>query len=125
MFEPIASLEGILSFLCFLFSFRMLLKIISPTKTRVIVLANADPKLAVIPFWLFNFCTKQFSPLLFSMLRKYSKELTKEYLEAVESKPGTKLSQMTFFLTHCVEVYKEVRERLENYFKENQVSDID
>jgi hypothetical protein len=122
MFALIANLEGIRSFFLFFIS-RILLKIMSPTKTRVIVLANADPKLAVVPFWLFNFCTKQFSPLLFSLLRQYSKELTKEYLEAVESKPGIVASEAR--INSYVEVYKEVKERLDNYFREAQESDVD
>lgn len=66
----------------------MLFKILSPTTTQAIVLSNADPKLNVVPNWLFNMCTKQFAPLLFDMLRSLAKDLNEDYKKAISEKPG-------------------------------------
>ncbi|MDP2439667.1 MAG: hypothetical protein Q8P67_28290 [archaeon] len=45
-----------------------LLRPVSPTQTQLIVMANADPQMAVIPYWLLNFVTKQLGGMLVGRL---------------------------------------------------------
>src|SRR4051794_35572265 len=82
--------------------YRMLMKIISDTETHVTILANADPKMAYVPFWLLNLCTKQFGPLLFQLLRSNSSNLNEEYLNCIAEKPGNRFCGIKVTLTRCL-----------------------
>ena len=66
------------------------LRPLSPTSTHVQVLINADPKLAYIPYWLFNFATKTFIHFAFSKFREQVAECCRKgsvYEERIQTDP--------------------------------------
>eukprot|EP01114_Cavostelium_apophysatum_P016047 TRINITY_DN4501_c0_g1_i1.p1 TRINITY_DN4501_c0_g1~~TRINITY_DN4501_c0_g1_i1.p1 ORF type:complete len:333 (-),score=43.80 TRINITY_DN4501_c0_g1_i1:115-1113(-) len=77
---------------------------ISHNRTKVIMLANADPKLAYLPYSLLNMVTKQLAHLMFSLYRKQSAKME-----------GTIYEQR---IKENSQIYGEIKERLDQYFKE-------
>lgn len=44
----------------------LVLRPLTPTETEVTMLANVDPCLASMPYWLLNFATRNAMPMMFS-----------------------------------------------------------
>ncbi len=57
---------------------------VSKNVTDVVLIACADPKLPVIPFWLLNFVTKQLAGHFFQLLRERSVNLPDVYKERIK-----------------------------------------
>jgi len=78
-----------------------LLKPLSPTETFVTIVANVDPKVAIIPYALLNWGTKTLVHYVFLALRDLTKNLEgSEFEERLKTSP----------------TYVEIRPILDNYF---------
>eukprot|EP01118_Nematostelium_gracile_P016977 TRINITY_DN712_c0_g1_i2.p1 TRINITY_DN712_c0_g1~~TRINITY_DN712_c0_g1_i2.p1 ORF type:complete len:215 (+),score=43.38 TRINITY_DN712_c0_g1_i2:250-894(+) len=87
----------------------MLVKPISPTSSKVIMLSNSDPKVPVIPYWLFNLVTKKLAHHMFETLRHKSSKIEGTiYEERIRSQP---------------EVYSDAIERLKKYENEKLIKE--
>jgi hypothetical protein len=68
-----------------------LLKPLSPTSTQLILIANANPQMAIIPYWLLNFVTKQLGGVLVSKLEGFAQDLdrnpTSKFRQRIAEKP--------------------------------------
>ena len=78
-----------------------LLHPLTPTKTSVKMLVNANPELAVIPYSVMNFVTHQIGYLAFKGLRATAEDPPKEYAEKRAAGP---------------EVYDLIETRMAEYF---------
>jgi len=79
-----------------------LAKPISATATKVIMLANVDPKMSYIPYTFLNLATKQLAHLMFQMLRRQCQKISgSEYEKRIKENP---------------QVYSEIQQRLQLYF---------
>lgn len=72
----------------------------SPTSCELTVVANANPFLPVIPYWLINWVTKQVAAWLFEMMAERAANLPDKYRERIAANPR---------------VYGEVIARLKKY----------
>eukprot|EP01119_Soliformovum_irregulare_P020904 TRINITY_DN6840_c0_g1_i1.p1 TRINITY_DN6840_c0_g1~~TRINITY_DN6840_c0_g1_i1.p1 ORF type:complete len:148 (-),score=38.58 TRINITY_DN6840_c0_g1_i1:69-512(-) len=76
---------------------------IAYNKTRVILLANADPKLAMVPYSLLNLVTKNLAHFAFSTFAHKAENLEgTEFQDRIDANP---------------DMYGEVKARLDEYFK--------
>ena len=78
------------------------------------MVANADPKLAVIPQWLVNAVTQQMAHLIFTVWDSW-KQLTLQTMNSrAKNIPGTVYEER---IKKNPEVYAQAKEILEKYFE--------
>lgn len=78
---------------------------VSEHETDLILLACADPHLAVIPTWLMNFVTKQLADQFFQLLRNRAEHFPVCYNERIAANPP---------------LYDEISERIAMFFQTRQ-----
>jgi hypothetical protein len=74
---------------------------LGPNKTFVVLIGNADPKFAAVPYALLNMVSKKLSIVMFQALRKKCKLEGTEYEKRIQNNPA---------------VYGEIQRILKEYF---------
>ena len=87
----------------------MLLEPLSDKKTKVIMIANADPKLNYLPYSLVNMVVRQLAPMMFSLFSSLS-----AHVEGTEYEKRIQGNENNF--------YGDIKGRLEQFFYETQLT---